>query len=280
MDKKVNSDINIEIDNRTFRDFTDEEIDNKLQADVEVHKKKVKRNIIIAVIVLLFLFRGTITYWLKFGIAIPSAYTNEIIDTSKDPIQKDYSEAVQEKKKFTYHSLINKGTMEITPQAHYILSGKVIAYNHDFLFISKFFDSAALYDLGASWGKLADKKTLKKYIKVESYKIQMTGARRMSWSWRSDIPYSSNYILSHLSHTHIIPANRNIMAAMLKLRMYQDVKLEGELVDMTSRDERNHKIYDYKTSLSRSDTDSSSRGFGSCETMYVTKVQIGNKIYK
>ncbi len=269
-----------EIDNRTFRDYTDEEIDNKLQADVEVHNKKVRRIVIIFVILLLFLFRGTIAYWVKFGIAIPSGYTKEIIDTSKDPIQINYSEREQEKKKFTYHSLINKGTMEITPQAHYILSGKVIAYNHDFLFISKFFDSAALYDLGASWGKLADKKLLKEYFKVYSHKIQLTGVRRLNWSWRSDIPYDEKYITSHLSHTHVIPANRNIMAAMLKLRMYQDVKLEGELVDMTSHDVKNHKIYTYKTSLSRSDTDNSSRGFGSCETMYVTKVQIGNRIYK
>lgn len=280
MDKENNIDIGAEIDNRTFRDFTDEEIDNKLQADVEIHNKKVKRNIIIAVIILLFLFRGSITYWIKFGIAIPSGYTSEAIDTSKNPVQTDYDEKKQQEKKFTYHSLINKGTMEVTPQAHYILSGKVIAYNHDFLFISKFFDSAALYDLGVAWGKLSDKKLLKKQIKVESHKIQLTGARRMYWSWRSDIPYSEKYITSHLSHTHIIPANRNIMAAMLKLRLYQDVKLEGELVDMTSNDVRNHKIYTYKTSLSRSDTDNTSRGFGSCETMYVTKVQIGNKIYK
>ena len=108
----------------------------------------------------------------------------------------------------------------------------------------------------------------------------MTGARRLNWSWRSDIPYSEEYIISHLSHTHIIPANRNIMAAMLKFRDYQDFKLEGELVDMTAKDTRENKIYMYKTSLSRTDTDRTSRGFGACETMYVTKVQIGNKVYE
>ena len=269
-----------DIDNRTYKDYTEEEIDQKLQADVGKHNKKIKCSIIIAIIILLFLFRGTITYWAKFFVAIPSGQTKEIIDTSKDPIQTDYSTEEQEKKKFIYHSLVNKGTMEITPQAHYVLSGKVIAYNHDFLFRTKFFDSAALYDLGAAWGNLADKKLLKKYINVYSHKIQMTGARRMEWRWQSDIPYSKDYIISHLSHTHIIPANRNVMAAMLKLRIYQDVKIEGELVDMTSVDVKNHKIYANKTSLSRSDTDMTSRGNGSCETMYVTKVQIGNKIYK
>lgn len=272
--------MNDEIDNRTFHDFTEAEIDLKLQADVELHNKKVKRNIIIAVILLLFLFRGTIIYWAKFGIAIPTRSTKEFIDVTKEPVQTNYTEEEKKKKKFVYHSLINKGTMEITPQAHYVISGKVIAYNHDFLFISKFFDSAALYDLGTAWGKLADKKLLKKYVKVYSEKVQLTGARRLNWSWRSDIPYSEEYIISHLSHTHIIPANRNIMAAMLKFRDYQDFKLEGELVDMTAKDTRENKIYMYKTSLSRTDTDRTSRGFGACETMYVTKVQIGNKVYE
>ena len=269
-----------EINNKTYKDYSEEEIDKKLQSDVAAHNKTIKRIFIIAIILLLFLFKGTITYWAKFCIAIPNGYSSEIIDTSKDPTQINYSPEEQQKRKFIYHSLRNKGTMEITPQAHYILSGKVIAYNHNFLFASKFFDSAALYDLGTSWGKLANKELLKKYVKVYSHKVQMTGVRRLEWSWRSDIPYSEKYIISHLSHTHIIPANRNIMAALLRLRIYQDVKLEGELVDITSHDIKNHKIYMNKTSLSRSDTDSTSRGFGSCETMYVTKVQIGNKIYE
>ena len=61
--------------------------------------------------------------------------------------------------------------MEIIPQAHYELSGRVVAYNHDFIFINKFFDSAALYDLGAAWGELADTKIFKKYFKIYSQKV-------------------------------------------------------------------------------------------------------------
>ena len=35
-----------------------------------------------------------------------------------------------------------------------------------------------------------------------------------------------------------------------------------------------------RTSMSRTDTDPTSRGSGACEDMYVKQVQIGNKIYK
>lgn len=265
---------------KSFRELSVEEIDNQLKIDLEENRKKIKKISLIVLLLLAFIFRGSIIYWAKFSFAIPNEYTNEKIDTSKDPIQTKYSKQEQKQKTFTYKSLINKNTMEIIPQAHYEISGKVIAANHSFLFISKFFDSAALYDLGTAWGKMADKNLYKKYIKIYSQKTELTGARRLHWSWRSDVPLPPGYITSHLSHTHIIPANRNIMAAMLKLRKYQDFKLEGELVDMNYYDKNMRRVMHYYTSLSRNDTDASSRGSGACETMYVTKVQIGNHIYK
>ena len=270
----------MESDYKNFRELSVEEIDNRLEVDIEENKKKIKKITIISFFVLVFLFRGSIARWARFSVAISRGISNERIDTSKEPIQTDYSKEEQKEKTFVYHSLINKNEMEIIPQAHYILSAKMVASNHSFIFVSKFFDSAALYDLGSAWGKMADKKLYKKYVKVYSAKTELTGARRLHWQWRHDTPVPSGYISSHLSHTHIIPANRNIMAAMLKNKMYQDFRLESELVDMNYYDKNIGRVMHYKTSLSRRDTDASSRGSGACETMYVTKVQIGNKVYK
>ena len=59
-----------------------------------------------------------------------------------------------------------KNKMTIIPQAYYKISGLVIATNSKFLFINDFFDSAALYDIGISWGQIADKKLFKKYNKL------------------------------------------------------------------------------------------------------------------
>jgi len=257
-----------------------DEIDDKLNADVAKYKKRKMKITIVSALVFLFIFRGALTYWLKFSIAFPSGHTAEKINIMQEPVQKNYNLAEQKQKTFIYQSLINTNKVKMIPQAHYVLSGRVIAINHDFLFISKFFDSVALYDLGTAWGGMTDKKLYNKYLKVYSLKTELTGARRLHWSWNEGIPYSSDYISSHLSHTHIIPANRNIMAAMLKLKKFEDFKIEGELVDMVYYDKSKNKEFNYHTSLSRKDSDITSRGSGSCETMYVTKVQIGKKIYK
>lgn len=79
-----------------------------------------------------------------------------------------------------------------------------------------------------------------------------------------------------MGHTHIIPATVNVMSAMLKIKKYDTVKLDGYLVDIYT-DKGDVIAY---TSLSRFDTNATSRGSGACEDMYVTQVQIGDKIYK
>ena len=255
-------------------------IDAKLHQDILAHEDKMRKFYIVIFVVLIFIFRGWIGYWLKFGVAVPSGYDIKPINVQAEPVQVSYTEDEQNKKTFKYHSLINNNEMEIIPQAHYILSGRVVAFNHDFLFVSKFFDSAALYDLGVSWGKLSDKSFFKKYVETYSSKVEMTGSRRLNWRYRNDIPLEPVYINSHISHSHIIPANRNIMAALLKLKLWDIVQVEGDLVDMKYYDVKNARKIDYRTSLSRQDTDASSRGNGACETIYVTKVRIGNTVYR
>lgn len=268
--------------NEVFSYTTTAKIDAKLHRDVLAHEDKVEKIYIIAFFVLVLLFRGWIGYWLKFGVAIPSGYTAAKIDVLKDPVQTNYSPEVQKQKSFTYTSLINNHKIEIIPQAHYELSGSVVAFNHDFLFVSAFFDSAALYDLGAAWGdKLSDKRFYKKYFSSYSQKNEITGSRILWTEFKTyPAPVSIDYARSHWSHSHIVPANRNIMAAMLKLKEWDKVKIEGELVDMVYTPDRYRAPMEYRTSLSRTDTDDYNRGNGSCETVYVTSVQIGNIIYK
>lgn len=260
-----------------FDNATTAKIDAKLHRDILAHEDNIEKIIIVIVIALIIIFRGWIAYWLKFGVAIPSGYEIKQINVIDDPIQTDYPQDVQTKKTFTYKSLINNSKMTMIPQAHYVLSGTVVAYNHDFLFVNEFFDSASLYDIGIAWGELSDADFFKEYIKIYSQKVEFTGSRRLNWEWDNSIPLSADYINSHISHTHLIPANKNVMAALLKIKLYEKVSLEGELVDITYPGTRHSKYY---TSLSRSDSDASSRGSGACEAMYVTKVKIGNTIYK
>lgn len=251
-----------------------EEIDIKLEREWSAQQKRKNLFFIIVIIVVLFFARGSILFWLKFSFAIPSGYETSVIDVSKDPIQINYSEKQKENRKFEYKSLINGHNIYMYPQAKYKIAGIAVAYNYSFFIRNEFFDSAALYDLGLSWGKIGDKKFYQKYFECYSQKNEMTGARVLWTKVKTrEMPVTLDYINTHFSHSHLVPANRNIMAALLKIKRWDKVEIEGELVNMRYYT-KNKEMYT-NTSLSRSDT-----GLGACETIYVTKVKIGNTIYK
>lgn len=264
---------------QVFNYTTTAQIDARLYKDILEHEDNIEKTCIIIYLILLFIFRGWVWYWIKFGVAIPSSYETKPINITIDPIQKNYTKEEQEKRTFTYKSLINKNKIELIPQAHYKLSGSVVAYNHDFIFTDSFFDSAALYDLGASWGKLGNKDFYNKYFSSYSQKNEITGSRILWTEFKSlNRPVSIEYATSHWSHSHIVPANRNIMAAFLKLKEWDKIQIEGELVDMKYY--RTGKLpLTYKTSLARSGANDD-RGNGTCETIYVTKIRVGNFVYK
>lgn len=263
-----------------FYNATTAGIEAKLERDILAHEDKIITIGIVVLFIFMYIFRGAISYWLKFGVAIPNGYDITPIPIESEPIQTDYSQEEQVAKTFVYKSMINSNEITMIPQAHYVLSGKTVAFNRDFWFKTEFFDSVALYDLGAAWGKMSDKNMFTKYVRTYSQKNEVTGARRLHWDIRSDIPYSYDYASSHISHTHIIPANRSVMAGLLTIKVWDNVQIEGELVDMKYYSKKRNYLYEYHTSLDRNDVDSNSRGSGACETVYVTKLRVGSRIYK
>lgn len=267
----------------TFGNSTIEEIDEKLEKDLKEYNKKIKIYTIIGILLFCFIFKDFVLFRLKFSVAVPYIYETSPIDTQNDPIQINYPKPVQESRKFVYTSLINNHKITIIPQAYYKLSGLVVGHNHMFFFKSDFFDSAALYDLGTTWGLMSDKKFYKKYFRCYSEKNEVTGARVLWTHWKTDlskIPLPQNYnVMAHTSHSHLVPANKNIMSALLKIRVWDKVEIEGELVDMEYMDKYGH-LQTYRTSTVRNDSAQGNRGNGSCETIYVTKVKIGRKVYK
>ncbi|MBD5401384.1 hypothetical protein HDR58_01090 [bacterium] len=263
-----------------FNDSTTAEIEARLLRDVLIHENKIVNISLTVIIILIFLFRGWIGYWLKFGIAIPTKLAARPVITKEEPIQTDYTETESLQKTFTYTSLINKHRIKIIPVAHYELSGLTVAYNHDFFFVNDFFDSAALYDIGTSWGDIGEKKVYNKYFKSYSEKTAITGTRILWTNYKTyPTPISIDYAKAHWSHSHLVPANRNIMAALLKIKKWDKVKIEGDLIDMEYQYKNGYKSY-YRTSMGRNDTENDDRGNGTSETIYVTKVQIGNLIYQ
>lgn len=233
-------------------------------------------SLIIFIIIVINSILGDILFRIKFSFPHVSTTTQVPINTYNDPIQNMLDNAKYMKvngEKYKY---------SIQPQAEYSLSGLVVAKNNNFWFrdvMRSEFDDVFLIDLGIVWGELASKpKELRKHWKFKSTKT-LGQARQLQW--RAKPPYNNtywdlNYVSSHVSHTHIIPANANVMGALLKVKKNDIVKIDGYLVDIYNGKGKTLG----KSSLSRTDTDATSRGYGACEEMYAKQVQIGNKIYK
>lgn len=282
----------------------------ELDAEVDYLEMMYERNCRIklcgVLIFLAFLFREPIIFHIKYAFPVPTTYTSVKIDPYQEPIQNNIETAltkqmkandgevdiyenpldtseediayINEKKPpeiFTMRTTDNHSDVKLIAMAEYSISGRAIAMNHTFNFSGSAFDHLALFDLGLSWGYMSPTEYLKRFVQSKSEKVHYNGARMMSSRFInfSESPLSFDYLRSHESHTHIIPSNSNILSALLKIKKYELVKVDGLLVDLIAE---NHHI---KGSLSRVDA-KEGRGSGNCEIMYVTSVQIGNAVYE
>lgn len=235
-----------------------------------------KFSLIVFIILIINSLLGDILFRATYSFPKVTTTTQERIKIENEPVQTKLHNAKHIK------AYGEKEEYALLPQAEYSLSGLVVAKNTNFWLrdvMRSQFDDLFLMDLGIVWGELAtNQKRLYKEWKFRSYK-ELGQGRRLEWRYK--VPYNQlywdiNYVSSHVSHTHISAANTNVMGALLKIKKNDIVKIDGYLVDVyTSKG----KVIG-KSSLSRTDTDATSRGYGACEEMYVTQVQIGNKIYR
>ena len=229
--------------------------------------------LIVMILIFLNSMVGDFFFRAKYSFPTPVKANVADINTLNDPIQNNlynqkYIKAYGEKNKYA-----------LEPMAEYSISGLVVTKNSNFWFrdiMRNEFDDIALIDFGMVWGELAaDRNSLYKYIKFKSKKT-LGQARTLYYHWEYGSPWTDSYITSHTSHTHMIPANSNIMGGLLQVKKNNVVKIDGYLVDIYNGKGKTIA----KTSLSRQDKNATSRGYGACEVMYVKSVQIGDKIYK
>ncbi len=219
---------------------------------------------------------GDIAFRIRYSFPKISGTTDKAINTDNEPVQTNLK---QEKFVRAYGE---KNIYALKLQAEYSISGLVVAKNTNFWFrdvMRSKFDDICLMDIGIVWGDLAkDNKKLHRHWKFKSTKT-LGSSRRLSWRSKppyDKMPWSLDYVSSHISHTHLIPANPNVMGGLLSIKKNDIVKLDGYLVDIYTDKSETVAL----TSMSRHDIDSTSRGYGACEDMYVKQVQVGNKIYK
>lgn len=265
-----------------------EELEKNIEDGEQIYLQALKKKFVYGFLIIcsvILMLKIPKSFWL-----IPSNFTNEKLDAYSEPVMDMIPENIKAtdlKNRNDYiklqqiKSLKNREKYYILPLAKYSITARIKAKNK-FFFNQSVFDKIALVDYGLVFGDMAKPEY---FPKIYSYsREQLTGARELLTAFDKKYYYQlkdkNTYLHHHASHTHVIPANRRVMSALNAAQCGQTIKLEGYLVDVYDKYYKRFAM----SSLSLKDSNESSRGHnkggGSCEVMYVNKVQIGRKVFK
>jgi hypothetical protein len=91
--------------------------------------------------------------------------------------------------------------------------------------------------------------------------------------WRANLAgLDRDTIVSHTANTHVIPASTWLRRAVRAVSRGDDVRLEGWLVEVDGIDDPD---FHWGTSTSRED-----EGPNSCETVYLERLTVGERVYE
>jgi hypothetical protein len=172
------------------------------------------------------------------------------------------TEPVQEASDRPVFTTVIKGyTYTLTPKAIYDISGLVVSQHSGdaLLNLDHKADPGNIKDVCVVWGEAI---TNGSYQKVKYASGEFTCS--FSWSGGLTPPFNTEKI----SNNHLIPADTTIAQRIRTIRIGDQVRMKGLLVDyrVTSK---GREIFSRRTSLTRSDT-----GNGACEILYVTEISV------
>ncbi len=163
--------------------------------------------------------------------------------------------------------VINKKDLELKlfPQAKYVISARIL---HRKRYSDGWGSKISPIDLVLGWGDISKPEMFKEF------KFRQI-SRWYTFRYKSQNlqPLSMDYVASHSSNHHIIPATENITKALIFAKKSDLIELDGYLVNVIGKYKGSKAAW--YSSLSRLDT-----GNRSCEVMYVKKLKIGTKVYK
>ena len=189
---------------------------------------------------------------------IPSESGVDPIDPELEPYQVPVGPDV------SIEPILRKGFQwEFHPVTEYVLSGKICSIKR-----YRWGWSGAIVpiDLAVRWGILVD----------PQYDRTISWSQHRRWYfWRHgpNVGLSKQQISQHSSNNHIIPANENLLRALLRIKRNDLVELSGYLVNITGS--KGPSFYHWNTSQSRKDT-----GDGSCEIFYVMRITHSGSAYQ
>lgn len=205
----------------------------------------------------IILFLGVCAYaaYMMFA-PLPTPGAIEDIPTNLDPVQiLDYHTKLP--------SIKSGGvTFDMNVKAKYKISGVIEStksYHKDGA------SRISPFDYAISWGDVPE---MAQYMKFSQY------GRFCNYTYDLNSPVDPKYVVNHMSNNHMIPANANIRRSLPTARKGNKVIVEGYLVSVTGS-ASGKGTFHWNTSLKREDY-----GDGACEIIYVTRLQINNRVYE
>jgi hypothetical protein len=143
---------------------------------------------------------------------------------------------------------------EIKPVASYEIRAKVLSIKR---YRTEREADLSPVDFVLGWGPMSDN-AITKQLNITQ------GNRWYMYSWSDAPPIDPAIIVRTSANTHLVPADDNIKASLLKVRSGEIVKLKGYLINVKKPDG-----WTWRSSLKREDS-----GAGSCELMWVSEVTV------
>lgn len=150
----------------------------------------------------------------------------------------------------------------LTAKAKYTINGMLVSKRR---YRRGFMSRLSPYDYALIWGDVP--KMLPRLKFSQTYRFCF-------FNYKISAPVDVQYVQRHMSNNHLIPSTDNIRKALKKARKKDLVRLEGYLVDVVANSQRKGTS-NWKTSLVREDA-----WGGACEIIYITRLQIADKIYE
>lgn len=126
------------------------------------------------------------------------------------------------------------------------------------------------YDFLLSWGEMADE-SVSGSLNWEQANRRGTVSGTIGGSGGPDL--SSQYVVSHVSNNHLIPADESIRSALESVKPGDMVRIGGRLVDVRAFVTDGQSL-SVTTSKSRDD-----QGDGACEVIYVEELRVNGRTY-
>lgn len=281
--KKLTEDDVTTIEWRTYKDKTYEELEQEVDAAYKVESRiKFVRNVIILA-VLLFLFHDIIGYFASFALPRPASATLADKDAYIMIKEPEITQLPPEKREYiSYNTLVENENVKLLKVANCSISAREIAKN--FLFISSYFpwnkekkimERVALGDLGVAWGDLSQPIMLRDYTFILGKDVKNRAIYPRLKPGVKYPPIAWTQMGDSMSHIQVIPANPNIMHALIYSRKNQPIKLDGDLVS----------VYFNGKCIAANNFNKLYVGYdirkgGDKKIMFVKKIQIGNKVYE